>query len=312
LQRDCPPWPSHPHNETLDEVYSLAIARNVTPKVLLATFETAWVESRVWPLDCGDQDSVGVFQQRPSQGWGSVEQCMNTTYAAGKFLDGAKRNDALHPEYTAGQLAQSVQISDFPDRYDEAEDRALDLITQARQQAQDVLVQAVSALQKLKSLSASTSISSAGIQVAVSLNDTHSSTELIAFGTIVRGCDLYARGSTCGLYWTFYRYGLQQKYDATLAQLQFWNPILDAGCTTMEAALFYCVKSSMVPPPSDIAEKTITRDCAKYARAKKSTTCDKITSKHGINLETLRVWNTGINSDCSNLATGTSYCVSAI
>jgi len=32
-------------------------------------------------LDCGDQDSVGVFQQRPSKGWGTVAQIMNVRYS---------------------------------------------------------------------------------------------------------------------------------------------------------------------------------------------------------------------------------------
>jgi len=147
MRRDCEPWPAHPDNSTLDTIYAIAIARNVTPKVcllrsgtlvssllyqvLLATFETAWVESRVWPLDCGgtflarpsagmtrltsvrykkDQDSVGAFQQRPSQGWGSIEECTNTTYATNAFLNVAIPKDKNNPKFTAGELAQSVQM----------------------------------------------------------------------------------------------------------------------------------------------------------------------------------------------------------
>ena len=149
MRRDCEPWPAHPDNSTLDTIYAIAIARNVTPKVgtslsgtlassppdqvLLATFETAWVESRVWPLDCGgtflarpsggmtrltfvrhnkDQDSVGAFQQRPSQGWGSIEECTNTTYATNAFLNVAIPKDKKNPSFSAGELAQSVQMWD--------------------------------------------------------------------------------------------------------------------------------------------------------------------------------------------------------
>jgi hypothetical protein len=34
--------------------------------------------------NCGDQDSIGVFQQRPSQGWGTYDQIMDVTYSTGK------------------------------------------------------------------------------------------------------------------------------------------------------------------------------------------------------------------------------------
>lgn len=45
--------------------------RRITPKVRLAMFETAWVESKANNVDHGDLDSLGVFQQRAS--WGTVE-----------------------------------------------------------------------------------------------------------------------------------------------------------------------------------------------------------------------------------------------
>jgi hypothetical protein len=53
---------------------------------MLATFGTAYVESKFNNLDCGDQDSVGVFQQRPSQNWGTVTQLEDVNYATNKFL----------------------------------------------------------------------------------------------------------------------------------------------------------------------------------------------------------------------------------
>ncbi|KAG8703160.1 hypothetical protein FRC09_004314 [Ceratobasidium sp. 395] len=57
---------------------------------------------------------------------------MNVDYSTGKFLDQAIPNDANNPGYTAGQLAQSVQRSEFPDRYDQAQSIAQDLINQAK------------------------------------------------------------------------------------------------------------------------------------------------------------------------------------
>lgn len=83
-------------------------------------------------LDCGDRDSLGVFQQRPSQGWGTPEECMDPVHAANAFLDQAIVNDRRNPSYTAGQLAQSVQRSAFPDRYDQSEDKALAMIAEVQ------------------------------------------------------------------------------------------------------------------------------------------------------------------------------------
>jgi hypothetical protein len=88
---------------------------NAPPKVQLAAFEAAIVESGVHNLNYGDRDSLGAFQQRPSAGWGTPEQILNPVYAATQFITRAIRaNGSQSP----GQLAQDVQISAFPDRYD--------------------------------------------------------------------------------------------------------------------------------------------------------------------------------------------------
>jgi hypothetical protein len=92
---------------------------NASPKIRLATFETAIVESGVHNLNYGDRDSIGVFQQRPSQGWGVGYSIMDPAGAAGEFIRRAKINSARNPGYSAGQLSQSVQISAFPERYDQ-------------------------------------------------------------------------------------------------------------------------------------------------------------------------------------------------
>ncbi|WP_367124322.1 hypothetical protein [Streptomyces phytohabitans] len=112
----------------IDTVHQVALDHQVTPKVLLAAFEAGWVESHMHNLDCGDKDSLGVFQQRPSAGWGTPEQITDPVYATAEFLEQAVRNDARNPAYTPGQLAQSVQRSAFPDRYDQSEAKARELI----------------------------------------------------------------------------------------------------------------------------------------------------------------------------------------
>src|SRR4051794_25278928 len=83
-------------------------------KALKAALETGLTESNLRNLSYGDRDSVGVFQQRPSQGWKGLT---NVERAAKEFYAQAIPNA---PKYgTAGQLAQSVQRSAFPGRYDQ-------------------------------------------------------------------------------------------------------------------------------------------------------------------------------------------------
>jgi hypothetical protein len=89
---------------------------NAPAKVRLAAFEAAIVESGVHNLNYGDRDSLGVFQQRPSQGWGTPAQVTNVDYAATQFITRAIRANGGQ---SAGQLAQDVQRSAFPDRYDQ-------------------------------------------------------------------------------------------------------------------------------------------------------------------------------------------------
>ena len=98
---------------------------NAPPKVRLSAFEAAIVESGVHNLNYGDRDSLGVFQQRPSQGWGSPAQVTNVDYAATQFITRAIRANGGQ---SAGQLAQDVQRSAFPDRYDQVQLQAMSLM----------------------------------------------------------------------------------------------------------------------------------------------------------------------------------------
>ncbi len=108
-------------------VYAVGRSLGATSKQMLAAFETAIVESRFQNLPYGDRDSLGVFQQRPSAGWGTPQQILDPFYAARKFFLAAKK---VPQGGTTGQLAQSVQISAFPERYDQVEAQAEQLIEQ--------------------------------------------------------------------------------------------------------------------------------------------------------------------------------------
>jgi hypothetical protein len=109
------------------DVIRLALAQatrmHASPKVTLALVEAGIVESNLRNLPYGDRDSLGFLQQRPSQGW----RCpRNITCATWDFV---RRAIPLEHDYaTAGRLAQAVQRSAYPDRYDRVADRAAAVI----------------------------------------------------------------------------------------------------------------------------------------------------------------------------------------
>ncbi|WP_335986642.1 M23 family metallopeptidase [Glycomyces sp. MUSA5-2] len=70
-----------------------------------------------------DHDSIGVFQQRPSMGWGTVAQIMDPAYAAGKFYEKLLRVEDWE-SLSIAEAAQAVQISKYPDAYADHEDQA--------------------------------------------------------------------------------------------------------------------------------------------------------------------------------------------
>jgi len=88
---------------------------HVSAKVRLAAWETAIVESGVKALHGGDRDSQGAFQQRPSQGWGTVEQVRDPFYATAQFVRHARAIESRYAD--PGALAQAVQRSGHGERY---------------------------------------------------------------------------------------------------------------------------------------------------------------------------------------------------
>lgn len=91
------------------------------PRAWVVAIATALQESTLHNLDYGDRDSVGLFQQRPSQGWGTVGQIMDPQYSATKFYEAFdEKIVARYPDWQtmpATVLAQRVQRSAFPDAY---------------------------------------------------------------------------------------------------------------------------------------------------------------------------------------------------
>ncbi len=110
---------------------AIAQNRGLPPRATTIAIATAFQESKIRNIDYGDRDSVGLFQQRPSQGWGTAEQIMDPAYSIGRFYDGLVKV----PDYTSKDItvaAQEVQRSAFPGAYAQHEDYARALASALR------------------------------------------------------------------------------------------------------------------------------------------------------------------------------------
>ena len=107
-------------------ISAVAISRNLPERAVTISLATAIQESKLENLTGGDRDSIGLFQQRPSQGWGTPAQIGDPVYATNKFLDKLVkiRGYAQMPLTVAAQM---VQHSGYPDAYAQHETDATTL-----------------------------------------------------------------------------------------------------------------------------------------------------------------------------------------
>ena len=94
---------------------------------IVIALAAAMQESSLVNIDYGDRDSVGLFQQRTSQGWGTIAQIMDPKYSARAFFGGPTGPNAGKirglldiknwSTMSLAKAAQAVQISAFPDAY---------------------------------------------------------------------------------------------------------------------------------------------------------------------------------------------------
>ncbi|MFE4826782.1 C40 family peptidase [Streptomyces sp. NPDC056672] len=97
-------------------IQATGVAMHIPVRGQVVALATALQESGLRNLAYGDRDSLGLFQQRPSQGWGTAEQIMRPVYAATKFYE-ALREVSGWESLTVTQAAQAVQRSGFPNAY---------------------------------------------------------------------------------------------------------------------------------------------------------------------------------------------------
>ncbi|MFE6173372.1 heavy metal transporter [Streptomyces sp. NPDC056464] len=97
-------------------IAAVGTGRGLPERAVTIALATALQESGLRNITHGDRDSLGLFQQRPSMGWGTQEEILDPTYSAGIFYE----HLAKVPDYTRLPLtvaAQRVQRSGFPEAY---------------------------------------------------------------------------------------------------------------------------------------------------------------------------------------------------
>jgi hypothetical protein len=109
-------------------IVTVGMRRGIPPRGWVIAVATAMQESNLINSWGGDQDSIGLFQQRPSQGWGTPQQLHDPAYAAGKFYDKLLTINGWQT-MPLTEAAQKVQRSAYPDAYAKWEPDATALVS---------------------------------------------------------------------------------------------------------------------------------------------------------------------------------------
>lgn len=97
-------------------ITGIAMKRGLPARAATIAVATAIQESKLRNLTYGDRDSVGLFQQRPSQGWGTRAQILDPIHATNAFYDALVKISG-YQNMPITEVAQKVQRSAFPSAY---------------------------------------------------------------------------------------------------------------------------------------------------------------------------------------------------
>lgn len=104
-------------------ISAIAVRRGMPARAASIALATAYQESKIENIEHGDRDSLGLFQQRPSQGWGTPEEILNPYYSTNAFYDGLEQIEG-YQDMRITEAAQLVQRSAYPEAYEDHADDA--------------------------------------------------------------------------------------------------------------------------------------------------------------------------------------------
>lgn len=109
--------------ETAALLAGTSLQRRMPARAASIAIATGLQESKLRNIDYGDRDSLGIFQQRPSQGWGSEAEVQDPVYATNAFYDELVTVEG-YEQMPITEAAQAVQRSGYPDAYAQHEVRS--------------------------------------------------------------------------------------------------------------------------------------------------------------------------------------------
>ncbi|SCG56007.1 hypothetical protein GA0070609_3112 [Micromonospora echinaurantiaca] len=119
--------------ENVKAIIAATKKSDMDERAAVVAIATALQESKLENLghlgERNDHDSQGLFQQRPSSGWGTVEQITDPEYSTKAFLKGLKQVDGWQ-DMPLTKAAQTVQVSAYPFHYAQWEQQAADLVAE--------------------------------------------------------------------------------------------------------------------------------------------------------------------------------------
>lgn len=104
-------------------ILAVGIREAMPQRAVTIAYAAAYQESKLHNLDYGDRDSVGVFQQRPSQGWGPRRKLKDPVFATAQFFAALERVDG-YQQMPIHKAAQAVQHSAYGPAYTQHELKA--------------------------------------------------------------------------------------------------------------------------------------------------------------------------------------------
>ncbi|MET1060015.1 MAG: hypothetical protein ABWX84_10470 [Nocardioides sp.] len=116
-------------------IAAIAVQRGMPARAASIALATAYQESKILNIEHGDRDSIGLFQQRPSQGWGTRKQILDPYYSINAFYDALAKIDG-YESMRITEAAQRVQRSGFPEAYQDHADDARTLASALTGQSQ--------------------------------------------------------------------------------------------------------------------------------------------------------------------------------
>jgi len=101
-------------------IAAVGLRDGLDERAVAVAITTAMQESELVNVDYGHDDSLGLFQQRPSMGWGTEEELLDPVYSSFKFYEKLQRTDGWE-DMSLAEAAQAVQVSAYPDLYEQWE-----------------------------------------------------------------------------------------------------------------------------------------------------------------------------------------------